>query len=195
MKRQLTTLAMLLAMSLAAFAQGQGQNERRMTEERATQERRMRGPGGPDGFERAPMPPGMKGGGKWWKNSELVQKVGVSDQQVTQMEQIFQNSRTKLVDLRANLEKAEMALEPLMEADNPNEAQIGAAIDRVSQARAALEKEHAMMLVGIRKVLTLNQWKKLQEEERNMRPPRGAGEMRERRPMPPGGEPRHDDEE
>lgn len=195
MKRKLTTLAMLLAVSmpLAAFAQGQPQ-EKRMIEQDA-QRRGMRGPGGDGPFERAPMPPGMKGGGKWWKNSELVQKVGVSDQQVQQMEQIFQNSRARLIDLKANLEKAELSLEPLMEADNPNEAQIGAAIDRVSQARAALEKEHAMMLVGIRKVLTLDQWKKLQEEERNMRPPRGAGEMRERRPMPPGGEPRHDDEE
>lgn len=191
MKKMLTTFAMLLAMSYAALAQGETQDKRMI--EQDAQRRGMRGPGpGGPGFERAPMPPGMKGGGKWWKNSELVQKVGVSDQQVQQMEQIFQSSRTKLVDLRANLEKAEIALQPLMEADNPNEGQIGAAIDRVAQARAALEKEHAMMLVGIRKVLTADQWKKLQAEEQNMHP-RGAGEMRERHPMPPGE--RHEDEE
>src|SRR4051812_46910717 len=47
-----------------------------------------------------PFPPG-----KWWKNSELVQKVGISEVQVQQMEKIFQDTRLRLIDMHANLEK------------------------------------------------------------------------------------------
>ena len=39
-----------------------------------------------------------------------------------------------------------------------------AQIDRIAQARAELEKANARMLLGLRGVLTLDQWKKLQAE-------------------------------
>ncbi len=107
----------------------------------------------------------------------------------------------QLVDLHANLEKAELAMEPMMQADQPNEGQITSPIDKIAQARAALEKSNAVMLLGIRKVLTADQWKKLQEQERQPRPfpamggPGGPGgpnqrfnrrEFRAPRPAAPG---------
>src|SRR4051812_23420066 len=57
-----------------------------------------------------PFPPG-----KWWKNSELAQKIGISEAQTQQMEKIFQDTRLKLIDLHANLEKQEALMEPLVE--------------------------------------------------------------------------------
>jgi Spy/CpxP family protein refolding chaperone len=142
-------------------------------------------------------------GGKWWKDSRIVQDIGLSDQQATQIEKIFQDHRMQLVDLHANLEKAEIAMEPMMQADQPNEGQITGQIDKIAMARAALEKSNAVMLLGIRKVLTADQWKKLQSEEREKRPfpamapgPDGPGpgmrfNRRERAPRPaaPGATP------
>ena len=188
MKRMMT-LAVALVLGASAFGQMTPEEKRQM-EVMAAQHRKPCPPGADCGHW-TPMPHGMKSAGKWWKNSELVQKVGVTDQQVQQMEQIFQETRSKLVDLRANLEKAEIALQPLMEADDPNEAQISAAIDRVAQARASLEKEHAMMLVGIRKVLSVDQWKKLQDEHMGMKPHPGPGMMKRRQQQPP---PQNEDE-
>ena len=101
-------------------------------------------------------------GGKWWKNSEVVQKVGLSDSQVQQMEKIFQEYRLKLIDQHAALQKEELTLEPLIESEQPDETKIAAQIDRVADARAALEKSNAMMFLGIRKVMTVDQWKTLQ---------------------------------
>jgi Spy/CpxP family protein refolding chaperone len=103
--------------------------------------------------------PGM---GKWWKNSALVQKLGVSDSQVQQIEKVFQDHRAQLIDLRAALDKEEAKLEPLIEADRPDEAQVSAQIEKVTQARAHLENANALMLLGIRRVLTADQWKQLQ---------------------------------
>ncbi len=135
------------------------------------------GPGGPGGPGMGMPGPGMRmrhadgmPGGKWWKDSRIAQAIGLSDQQSTQIEKIFQDHRMQLVDLHANLEKAELAMEPMMQADQPNESQITSQIDKIAQARAALEKSNALMLLGVRKVLTADQWKKLQAE----RGPRGG---------------------
>ena len=70
--------------------------------------------------------------------------------------------REKLIDLRANLEKAELEMEPLMRDDPPNEAKILAQIDKVAQARAELEKANARFLLAIRGKLTPEQWKQVQ---------------------------------
>ena len=109
--------------------------------------------------------PGMgpRGPGKWWKDSELMRKIGVSDEQVQKIEKIFQNHRLELIDLHAALEKQEAILEPLIEGDQPDEAQVIAQIDKVAQARANLEKSNAQMLLAIRRVLTVDQWKKLRD--------------------------------
>src|SRR5208337_36168 len=106
---------------------------------------------------------GFRGPGKWWKDSELMRKIGVSDEQVQKIEQIFQDHRLELIDLHAALEKQEAILEPLIEADQPDEAQVIAQIGKVAQARATLEKSNAQMLLAIRRVLTVNQWKKLRD--------------------------------
>lgn len=116
--------------------------------------------------QRTPMPAPMarKGPdlGAWWKNSEVVREIGLTEQQVSQIEQTFFDHRLKLIDLKATVEREETRLQPLMEADQVNEAQIGAQIDKVLAARGALEKANVMMLLSIRKVLTVEQWKKLE---------------------------------
>jgi Spy/CpxP family protein refolding chaperone len=101
----------------------------------------------------------------------LVQKLALTADQQKRIDALFQQSRLKLIDLSAGLQKEEALLEPLLEADRPDESQVLAQIDRVAQARAELEKANARMLLGFRGVLTLEQWKKLQSE----RPP-GRGE-------------------
>jgi Spy/CpxP family protein refolding chaperone len=105
----------------------------------------------------------LRGPGKWWKNSALMTKIGVSDEQVQKIEKIFQDHRLDLVDLHAVLEKQEAILDPLIEADQPDESQVITQIDKVAQARANLEKSNAQMLLAIRRVLTVDQWKKLRD--------------------------------
>jgi Spy/CpxP family protein refolding chaperone len=99
----------------------------------------------------------------WWRNLAVVTTLRLTPAQVRQMEDIFQQHRLKLIDLNASLEKEEVTLEPLVAADTLDEAKLTAQIDRVAQARAELEKSRGRMLVGIRKVLEPEQWRKLSE--------------------------------
>jgi len=121
--------------------------------------------------------------GRWWKNAEVVKSVGLSDAQVQKIETIFLDSRLKLVDAHAALEKEELQLEPLLEGDTPDEAAVLGAIDRITAARATVEKSNAQMAFAIRRVLTPEQWKKLRTlrtEHRGFPPPAGGphGHMR-----------------
>ncbi len=125
--------------------------------------------------------------GPWWKNSELVKKLGLNDSQVQQIEKTFRNYRSQLIDLNAALQKQELALEPLVEADRPDEAQVTAQIDRVAQARANLEKSHAQMLLAIRRVLTVEQWKQLRNQGGGPRGPMGGPRSLQGNPAPPPG--------
>ena len=128
---------------------------------------------------RGPMQRGM---GRWWKDPQMVEKLGVTADQQKKMDDIFQQHRLKLIDVTAAVEREEVTLEPMMAADQPDEARIVAQIDKVAQARAELEKANARMLLGIRRVLTPDQWKKLQAEA--PRPGRGPGGQQRPAPAP-----------
>jgi periplasmic protein CpxP/Spy len=123
------------------------------------------GPGGPghEGWGRPPMERTFHDGqfGRWWNNPKLAQAINLSDDQKKKMDDIFQQHRLTLVDLHATLEKQELEMQPMIEADQPDEGQVLAQIDKIAQARAELEKANARMLFDIRKTLTPEQWQKL----------------------------------
>jgi Spy/CpxP family protein refolding chaperone len=97
------------------------------------------------------------------------------------MDTIFQQSRLQLIDLKANVQKQEVLLEPMLSANPLDTTKAMAQIDKVAQARADLEKASAKMLLGIRGVLTPDQWTKLSEG-------RGRGGFEQPRgPDGPGG--------
>jgi Spy/CpxP family protein refolding chaperone len=117
------------------------------------------------------MRPGVRIGppGIWWHNPDLIQKLTLTPDQQKRMDDILQQSRLQLVDLRANVEKQELLMEPMLAANPPDTNKVLAQIDHTAQARAELEKANAKMLLGIRSVLTPDQWTKLQTEERENR--------------------------
>jgi len=138
-------------------------------------------------FERALGGPGEHG--RWWNNPKLVERLKLTDAQRKAMDDTLQQHREKLVDLRGNLEKTELEMEPLMKEDQPNESRILAQIDKVAQARAELEKANARFLLAIRSKLTPDQWKLMEADrvvhEREME---GRGNWRpgsRHRPLPP----------
>jgi Spy/CpxP family protein refolding chaperone len=124
------------------------------------------------------------GPGSWWKDSEIVKRLQLSEAQVGRIEQAYMEHRLRLVDLRADLEKQELQLQPLLDADPPDQGRIIGQIDAVTAARGRLEKEFALMLLDIRQVLSSDQWKQLQtlQREREPRGHPGPGGF----PRPPG---------
>ncbi|HXZ27336.1 MAG TPA: periplasmic heavy metal sensor, partial [Terriglobales bacterium] len=119
--------------------------------------------------------------GAWWKDSEIVRQLQLSDAQIKQIEETFLNARLDLIKMRADVEIQETILQSLVDADQMDEGKISAQIDQVLATRARLEKANTMMMLDIRKVLTVEQWKKLRaiqqsrEQEHRMAPPARPG--------------------
>lgn len=167
-------MALCLAASGAAVAQGPGPGMGRGM--------------GPDGMS---GPPPMVRSfhdqrfGRWWNDPKLAQQLQLTEQQKKQMDKIFLEHRLNLIDLNANLEKQQVLLRPMISADQPNENQVLAQIDKIAQARAELEKANARMLFDIRKTLTAEQWQKLRALHRE----RMGREWHHHPGMGPGGPP------
>ena len=109
-------------------------------------------------------PPGI-----WWKNPDIIQKLTITPDQQKRMDDIFQQSRLQLIDLKATVEREEVTLEPMLAANPPDTNRVLSQIDRVAQARAELEKANARMLLGIRKELTPEQWKQIRADRESRR--------------------------
>jgi periplasmic protein CpxP/Spy len=134
------------------------------------------GPGGqgmgPGGFgqHRPPMEGaagGAGGQGQFWNNPNVVKQLTLTDDQRKAMDGILQDHKMKLIDLKANLERAEVTMGPMMKADMPDQKAIEAQIDKVVMARAELEKANARFLLDIRMQLKPDQWKQLQTMRMN----------------------------
>src|SRR5207302_8051566 len=120
------------------------------------------------------MPPGMAGmhgnvmyhtehsPEKWWKDSDVVKQINLTDPQAQQIEQGFYDRRLRIIDLLGESEKQEVKLQQLMAAEQPDEAQINSQVEQVVTAPAALAKEHAAMMLNVRRVLSPGQLKKLE---------------------------------
>lgn len=122
--------------------------------------------------------------GKWWKDSNTAKKLQLSDGQIAQLDQTFFDHKMKLVDYGAEMEKEDLKLQNLLDADVPNEGQVGTQVDQVLAARGRLEREFTMMNLDLRKVLSVEQWRQLKSirEERG-----GPSEHFFYRTFPPGG--------
>jgi Spy/CpxP family protein refolding chaperone len=116
--------------------------------------------------------------GRWWNNPRVIERLKLTDDQRKAFDGIMMEHREKLIDLRANVEKAELEMEPLVGADQPNEAKILSQIDKVAQARAELEKANARFLLAIRNKLTPEQWKQVQAFRDNRGQQRDGKEFR-----------------
>ncbi len=151
-------LAAVLAAGTLAVAQGPG------------------GPGEPGGMamghgfagHRPPFEQAMGDHGRWWNNPRMIAQLKLTDDQRKAMDQILYQHREKLIDLQANLQRAELAMQPLMSADQPDQAAMEAQIDKVVTARADLERANSMFLLDIRMKLTPDQWKQLRDMRSNM---------------------------
>ena len=95
-----------------------------------------------------------------------MQKLHVNDDQIRKLDKIAQDHKIQEIDLRADLEKQYAILRFQMETDPPDEVQVLAQIDKITQARGRLEKSQVEMLLALRRVLTAEQARMVHDLQR-----------------------------
>jgi Spy/CpxP family protein refolding chaperone len=98
----------------------------------------------------------------WW-NSPVASDIGLTPAQTARIKQIVHNYRDRLFDARNNVQKAEAALDEVMNDGEMNAEAAKPVIERVAQARANVSRVFLEMSTHIREVLTFDQWKRLVE--------------------------------
>ncbi len=76
----------------------------------------------------------------WWKSEQFQKEVGLTAEQCTRIDNVFQSTLPKLRQGRDELDKQEAELSRLIEA-NADEAQVVKQVDRVEATRATLEQD------------------------------------------------------
>ena len=127
--------------------------------------------------------------GKWWQNSDIAKKLQLGDGQIAQLDQTFYDHKLKLIDYGAEMEKQDLKLQTLLDADVPNEGQVEAQVDQVLAARGKLEREFTMMNLDLRKVLSLDQWRQLKSIRGQGGAFGGGDRIFFRKVLPPAGGP------
>jgi hypothetical protein len=115
----------------------------------------------------AELPPAKR-----WHNPEVVQRLGLSEDQQNRLEVIFRSSANELIDLRGAVEKESIALKSELDRPQLDRQGIRRAAARLSEARAHLFERELMMLADMRGVLTDAQWSRMREllDRPNVRP-------------------------
>lgn len=128
----------------------------------------------------------------WW-DSPLVRDLNLSGDQQKQIKSAVREYRTKLIDLRANAEKAEAEMEEAFNDEIFDQRRANDAVERLVSARGELTRQLSLMGIRLRATLTPEQWKELQKRReavkdrvRDRMLERGpGGRMRNAPPRPP----------
>ena len=94
-------------------------------------------------------------GFKWWQSETFRHELGLTQEQSSKIEAIFQKTVSALRQQKQALDKAEADFNQMVEASD--DAQVMAQVGVVEAARSELNKSRTMMLLRMRRVLTPDQ--------------------------------------
>lgn len=119
---------------------------------------------GPGGLGQLKMPHG-----KWWRMPKVAKKLDLTSEKQQELDDLFVQSRRKMIDLKSKVEKEKFELEVILDQQKFDES---ACIDRFKKfqdARTNLTNEQFKFLVKVRKLLGLDRYRQLRTEFRDRR--------------------------
>ncbi len=102
--------------------------------------------------------PAMAQRGKWWQDERFGHELGLTSEQRTHLEEIFQKNLPALKQCMKTLDDAQAQFDVLVEKGD--DTSVMNQVSVVETARAELNKARTMMLLRMRRSLTTDQWAK-----------------------------------
>jgi Spy/CpxP family protein refolding chaperone len=97
-------------------------------------------------------------GSKWWQDEGYRRELGLTGEQRTRLEEIFQKSLPGLRKQKETLDRVQSEFDRLVERGD--DASVLEQVNAVESARAELNKLRISMLLRMRRSLTADQWAK-----------------------------------
>lgn len=110
---------------------------------------------------------------KWWQNDHVVRILKLTEQEQSQLNDLFVNSQRQLFDLKANVQKEKFEIEQLLEQKKLDEKACMDQFQKLTQAQNTLRQNRFQFLLEVRKILGLERYQQLktkfQQRRRFMR--------------------------
>lgn len=107
----------------------------------------------------AQMPKGFYA---WWSKPVITRQLNLTNVQRQQIRITVTQFRPRLLEIRAEVSRAETDLQAQFDHDPVDEAKTNQAIERLIAARADLTRTLSQLSLKLRTVLTEQQWRDLQ---------------------------------
>lgn len=124
--------------------------------------------------------------GKWWENQRVIDFVEITGEQQEQIGDLVYEHARRMIDLKADVEKAGLDLASVVSTREFDETAVRSLYAAFQAARHKLENERFEMLVAVRKVLTADQWQKMQDLRKRLQ--QNRGQLRRPGQRPQGGQ-------
>jgi len=116
----------------------------------------------------------------WWSKPVVTRQLNLTNVQRQEIRATVMQFRPHLIDIRAEVSKAEIDLEAQFDHDPVDQAKANQAIERLIAARTDLTRTLSQMSLKLRSVLTEQQWRDLQR----LRPGQGEELPASESPVP-----------
>ena len=110
--------------------------------------------------------------GRWWQSDRFQKELGLTKEQITRIEGIYQSATPLLRAQKEAFDRREEKLSKILADPKSDEAMVVQATDRLEAARNEMGRTRTLMIFRIRRVLTDEQHLKLNamhEHDRNER--------------------------
>ena len=98
----------------------------------------------------------------WWSKPVVTRQLNLTNVQRQQIRATVMQFRPHLIDIRAEVTKAEIDLQAQFDHDPVDQGKANQAIERLIAARTDLTRTLSQMSLKLRTVLTEQQWRDLQ---------------------------------
>ena len=106
--------------------------------------------------------------GKWWHDKSIMQDLALTDDETKKLDENYNVSRRKMIDLKSDVEKQRFELDLLLGTQNADREEILARYESLEQARQKLSRERFDMFMGIRESIGAERFQELKLMRRNM---------------------------
>ena len=107
--------------------------------------------------------------GKWWHNPRVSEQLNLSEEEKRQLDEMFIESRRKLIGLKSSVEREQFELQTLLESETLDEAAVMGQFKRLENARANLGTERFNLLLKVRKTIGFERFQRLKMFHQKMR--------------------------
>lgn len=94
----------------------------------------------------------------------VVQKLGLPKELVQKIQDLTFDANEQLINLEADLKRAQLELDKLLRAASPNENAVLQQVEAVGRAETAVRKNRLGLMLQIKRLLGPDNWQKLEAE-------------------------------